>query len=197
VETPGAFAVPGTTTSAQLEAVREAFLDTARRGRELAAALDAAAWARRPASGGWSAAECLGHLNITTKTMAPLMREAIDRAHTSGQPPASALKADLLGRLLAWFLEPPYRVRGTTRPAFVPSADLPKASVLEEWDRQHRELGALVDLARGTAIDRVKIVSPFDPRGRLRYSVYSAFLILVAHERRHLWQASKAAGFGA
>ena len=37
---------------------------------------------------------------------------------------------------------------------------------------------------------RMKIVSPFDKR--VRYNLVSAFHILAAHERRHLWQAEQA-----
>jgi DinB superfamily len=176
----------------QLDAVRDALEETARRGRELAARLDDETWRRRPATGGWSAAECLAHLNLTTDAMAPLMGAAIDRARQSGQSPPARLKPDLLGRALAWFLEPPYRMRARTQPAFVAQADLPKASIMDAWDRGHRDLAALVEGARGVPIDGVKIVSPFDPRGLMKYSVYSAFLILAAHERRHLWQASRA-----
>jgi hypothetical protein len=106
--------------------------------------------------------------------------------------PPARLRADLMGRLLAWLLEPPSRVKTKTPPAFVPVADLPKADGLAAWDRAHATLADLVARARGAPIDRVKIVSPFDPRGKLKYSVYSALLILAAHERRHLWQASRA-----
>lgn len=176
---------------AQLDAIRHDLHEAARRGRDLAASLDDAAWRRRPPDGGWSVAECLVHLNLTTDAMVPLMDEAVARASQAGQPSPAKLKADLLGRALAWFLEPPYRIRAKTGAAFVAGADLPKAAVMEKWDRCHRELDALLDRSRGVAIDRVKIVSPFDPRGRMKYSVYSSFLIIAAHERRHLWQASR------
>jgi hypothetical protein len=36
----------------------------------------------------------------------------------------------------------------------------------------------------------MKIISPFDRR--VRYNVFSAFRIVVAHQRRHLWQAEQA-----
>ena len=34
------------------------------------------------------------------------------------------------------------------------------------------------------------VISPFDKR--VKYNMYSAFRILIAHERRHLWQAEQA-----
>jgi len=179
--------------NAQLDAVRDALRQTERRGHELAASLDEAAWRNRPVSGGWSVAECLAHLNLTTWGMLPLIEDAIDRARQLGGEAPETLRSALLGRALAWFLEPPYRIRVRTQPAFVAGADLPKIAVLGEWNRAHEALVAVVDRSRGLPIDRVTIVSPFDPRGKMRYSVYSAFLVLAAHERRHLWQAARVA----
>jgi hypothetical protein len=43
---------------------------------------------------------------------------------------------------------------------------------------------------RGLALDRVKITSPFAENRK--YSAYSAFVLIPAHKRRHLWQAEQA-----
>jgi hypothetical protein len=51
----------------------------------------------------------------------------------------------------------------------------------------------LVDCLRaadGVALDRATLISPFNRR--LRYNLLSAFAILAAHERRHLWQVEQA-----
>ena len=47
-------------------------------------------------------------------------------------------------------------------------------------------------IRKGRDLNRLKIVSPFG--ARLSYNVYSAFRVLAAHERRHVWQAERAAG---
>ena len=44
--------------------------------------------------------------------------------------------------------------------------------------------------ARGFAIYRVKLVSPFAEK--MKYNAYSAFVLITAHNRRHLWQAAQA-----
>jgi hypothetical protein len=36
------------------------------------------------------------------------------------------------------------------------------------------------------------MISPFD--SRVRYNLFSAFRIIAAHQRRHLWQAEQAIG---
>ena len=60
-------------------------------------------------------------------------------------------------------------------------------------DRRREEnvkLAALIDRARGLATTTVKIASPFD--ARVKYNVYAALRITLAHARRHLWQARQA-----
>jgi ubiquinone biosynthesis protein UbiJ len=55
--------------------------------------------------------------------------------------------------------------------------------------RQERIVAAL-RRCRGRAIDQVKIASPVD--SRIRYSIWSSFVVNAAHQRRHLWQAEQA-----
>lgn len=70
---------------------------------------------------------------------------------------------------------------------FVPSALGSMDAILREFDASQDDLTALLGRAAGVALDRVKIVSPFD--GRVRYNAWSALRILAAHQRRHLWLA--------
>jgi hypothetical protein len=44
--------------------------------------------------------------------------------------------------------------------------------------------------ARSLALDAENIHSPFAEN--MEYNVYSAFVIIAAHNRRHLWQAGNA-----
>ena len=46
----------------------------------------------------------------------------------------------------------------------------------------------LVHRSAGKQIDQQKMKSPF---ANMHYNVYSAFRIIAAHDRRHLWQARK------
>ena len=56
-------------------------------------------------------------------------------------------------------------------------------------ERQERMVAAL-RRCRGRAIDEVNMASPVDRR--IRYSIWSSFLIVAAHQRRHVWQAEQA-----
>jgi hypothetical protein len=144
----------------------------------------------RPSSTSWSAAECISHLSISSESFLAPLRASIDGARAKGMTAKRRPKMDLLGRVLKWFLEPPIRQRVKTAAPFVPKSVRAKAEAFGEFAALQSKLTDILHDTRGLDLNRMKIVSPFDKR--IRYNVYSAFRILVAHERRHLWQAEQA-----
>ncbi|HET7434667.1 MAG TPA: DinB family protein [Thermoanaerobaculia bacterium] len=160
------------------------------RARTLTEKTDARHFTVRPHPASWSAAECLAHLSISTEMFLPVLRDAIDRARRSelrgkGQP-----TMDILGRVLRWFLEPPIRQRVKTSQPFVPKSTRARADAFAEFRSLQEKLLAMIEEARGLDLKKMKVVSPFDKR--VRYNVFSAFRIIAAHQRRHLWQAEQA-----
>ena len=103
---------------------------------------------------------------------------------------AHQYKADVLGRFLAWLLDPPFRTKTKTTKPFEPIAVTTKTAVITEFEQLQ---GALLERVRrcdGRDLERMKVVSPFNASAR--YNLYSALIILCAHQRRHLWQADRA-----
>ena len=161
---------------------------TARAG-ELGA-LDDATFQTRPPGGGWSAAECIAHLSLTTAAVLP----GIDAALPTGRRDVAdrrRYRRGVVGSLLAWSLEPPARLRFQTLPAFVPGGTRSKGAILDEFARLQGELADRMRGASGLDLNQLRIRSVFN--ARLSYNVYAAFCILLAHERRHLWQGERAA----
>ena len=149
----------------------------------------------RPPSGGWSAGECLLHLNLTSERFAPVLEEAVARARAEGLTGTGSFRLDVVGWLLCRLLEPPYRLRTRTPPPFVPDPDgtsARKADVMTAFDTWQARLSAIVRSGEALALDRVRVVSPF--AAGVKYSVYSALRIIPVHQRRHLWQAERATG---
>ena len=140
---------------------------------------------RRPASGGWSAAQCVAHLTVTNQHYFLMLRDALAQAPSGDGP----YKMDMRGRLLRWILEPPYRSRVKTIPSMEPAAGEDPAKVLAAFLAGQQELASILDAARGKALGSVQITSPFNRR--MKYNAYSCFVVLAAHERRHLWQAEQ------
>ena len=169
----------------------EAELDEAtKRAWQLVRTTDPRLFTVRPNPASWSAAECLSHLSISTEMFLPVLREAIDTAKAKGWTSTKKPSMDLLGRVLRWFLEPPIRKRVATAAPFVPKSVRAKAEAFGEFSSLQARLLDLINEASGLDLRRMKVVSPFDKR--VKYNVYSAFRILVAHQRRHLWQAEQA-----
>jgi len=141
---------------------------------------------QRPLSGGWSVAECLEHLNLTTRAFLPLWSSACAQAPEGDGPYA----LDFWGKVLVWLMEPPSRFRLPTTQSFQP-ATAPADVVLPAFLDYQEQLAAMLEAVRGRRIDHVKVASPFNQY--MKYSVYSGFRICAAHQRRHMLQAERAA----
>ena len=173
-----------------LEEVEAELDDATKRAWQLVKSTDPRFFTVRPTPGSWSAAECLSHLSISTEEFLPLLRNAIDEAKAKGFTSTKKPSMDVVGRVLRWFLEPPIRQRVKTAAPFVPKSVRAKAEAFGEFSSLQSKLVDLMHEAEGLDLKKVKLVSPFDKR--VKYNVYSAFRIIVAHQRRHLWQAEKA-----
>ena len=140
---------------------------------------------QRPASGGWSIAECLMHLVLTTDEYLNVADAAFLNAPRGT---AKTFKRDLVGRILAWTLEPPYRMKSKTLPAYIPDPAALDDAVPRFVASQNLLLETL-NRANGILLDKVMVQSSFNPR--IHYNLLSFFAILAAHQRRHLWQAER------
>ncbi len=146
----------------------------------------------RPSAGGWSALECVAHLNITSDAFLPVLSAGLARAPSSqGDAP---LRMGVAARLFLWYMNPPYRTRSKTPARFEPEKVDDIAGVFAAFDSRQARVLALLQEAKGRAIDRVQVVSPFD--ARFSYNLFAAFKLFAAHQRRHIWQAERVGGRG-
>ena len=173
-----------------LDEVEQELNEATRRAWNLIHSNDGRLFTVRPTPGSWSAAECLSHLSISTEMFLPVLTQALEDARRRGLTSTRKPTMDLLGRVLRWFLEPPIRQRVKTGAPFVPRSVRAKAEAFGEFASLQSKLTEILTSARGLDLQKVKIVSPFDKR--VKYNLYSAFRILAAHQRRHLWQAEQA-----
>lgn len=173
----------------QLETIRRALRDAQAAVEKLANATTDAQWISRPASGGWSASECIAHLTLTTDVYIRLLNDARARIPAGAAPPAR-FKMGVVAWLLAKSLEPPAKGRTRTQPQFVPGSAAPKAETVSEFVRGQQALIAWIDTNAKAALNLAMITSPFN--ARLRYNAYAALRITTAHQRRHIWQAERA-----
>jgi DinB superfamily len=176
----------------QLALVKEELLYARERARAVCRRLDQVTWAARPSPDSWAIGECLTHLNITSERLIPLIDDAIRDGRARKLEGNGPYSKGLIGWALQRFLEPPYKMKTKTPDSFHPAVVDPMGETLERFDYLQLELQVRIDRSAGLAIDRLRLVSPFD--ARVKYNLYATFCILAAHQRRHLWQAERVRG---
>ena len=173
-----------------LEELEVQFTDICTRFQALASSAGPELCAARPDPDSWSAAECVQHLNLSSDAYLPVWQQLIAAAGPRKSELSAPYGIDFWGRLLSWILEPPPRIRSKTLAPFEPMGNEQVQEIFEQFvDRQQRIIGAL-RRCRGRAIDKISMASPVD--SRIRYSIWSSFVVNAAHQRRHLWQAERA-----
>ncbi len=167
----------------QLDSVRHEVESITLRAANLFAGRNPADLAIRLEATSWSAVECLDHLTQTADAFIPAIASAM-----AGAPRLTtnrALRTGALTRLFIRNLEPPYRLRFKVLTPLIPRRS-DYDSAWGAFEESQAQLAKTIRSAAGLAIDRVRVESPV--YARFRYNIYGALCMLVAHERRHLWQ---------
>jgi hypothetical protein len=174
---------------ADIKALDEGLEALERETQAVAAGLTEATGGWRPREGAWSVAECFDHLATANRVYLVAMREAAVRARQEGRMRRGPATPGFFGGMFVRSLEPPpsrlsklkapRKIRPRTAP---PLSDALGAFVATQHDaraflREHADL----DLAG------VRFANPFIPG--VRFSLATGLHVIVAHEKRHLWQA--------
>ena len=174
----------------QLAAIQEELDRLSSRATQIRNSTTDESFNKRPQAGSWSAAECVTHLSLTTSAYLPLIDQALAMGSSKRMPPSHRYRRDFNGWLLSWMLEPPARMKVKTAKPFEPVAPKSRAQTIDEFSRFQAELKKRITNANGRDLEHISIVSPFN--SKMKYNLYSAFAILLTHQRRHLWQAEQA-----
>jgi len=173
----------------QLEAVAAEFDSARRRLHDLAHTAPADAWLRRADPQRWSMGECVAHLNLTSKAFVPLVEAALTEGRALPRHAGGPYRRNFTGWLLWRFSGPAPRQRVKTAAPFIPSGQQPLAQLLAEFDAWHARQLEYTRAADGFALEKVRIVSPFN--AGVKYNLYACLTILPRHEHRHVWQAEQ------
>ena len=137
----------------------------------------------------WSIALCLDHLTVANTVYGASIRGAVDRARAAGWARRGAGAPGVFGRWFIASLEPPVK-RRTSAPAKIkPRPVTSRVEILAAYHRAHDDLRRLVADAAAIDINRATFSNPFLPLIKVR--VATAFKVIAAHDRRHLWQAEQ------
>jgi hypothetical protein len=175
---------------AQLKEIVDEFTSARARLDALARRVPDDDWGVRRDPERWSVSENIEHLNLLDEECIPVIEQALAQARAAGGPAPRRYRRDLLGWFLWRIMPPPVRfMRTRSKPGFVPTATLPPEQIRARFERIQDSLLALTAASDGLPIDRIRIVSPVDPRAR--YNLFAALGILARHQHRHLWQAEQ------
>lgn len=141
----------------------------------------------RPASDAWSVAECLEHLNVTARLYLPRLDQGIADAIRRGRYGEGPFRYSLLGRWFANSQEPPARFKVRAPKSFHPGPTRPRAEIVAAFRAYQVQFVDRLRQANGLDLARARVSSP--AAAWLRFSLGSGFALMIAHERRHLWQA--------
>jgi hypothetical protein len=142
----------------------------------------------RPEPGRWSVAECLAHLNQSLSKVLPAIDNAIDSGRSRGLLASGPFRYGLFARLMVASMEPPPRYRMRSPKIFrLAPAEYRSASLLPQFLAVRDRLAERVRASDGLNLKRVIVTSPASRFFRMPLGAYLAFLL--AHERRHVWQA--------
>jgi hypothetical protein len=169
-----------------------------REARDVVAGLDDARANWQPRGGAsWSVAQCLDHLAVANATYVEAMAEAAARARGRGHSRRGPVSPGLFASLFIRELEPPVRRRMRNPRVIAPTSALPAAEALSRFLRSQDGVRRLLDEAKDLDLS-VRFANPYVPG--LSWRLQAGFLIVAAHDRRHLWQARRVradAGFPA
>ncbi|MEP6715939.1 MAG: DinB family protein [Terriglobia bacterium] len=171
--------------TSDLQSLDEALASNERAVRQVVSGLTQAQLESQP-TGGWSILQCLEHVTLSNESYTHAIGKCL---HASQRPRRGTIAPSAGGRWFLTQLEPPVtrRVRAPSRIA--PGSGRTSGEILRAFDQSHAKIRKLIPLASTRDLNAIKFRNPLLPLLRVRAG--TGFLIMAAHERRHLWQANK------
>lgn len=173
--------------ASELDAFRVQFEQLADETDALAGTLTEEQFNWRPPTGTWSVAQCVDHLNVTARMYLPRLDEGIAEAIRRGLYGGGPFRYNWLGRMFVHIVAPPPRFRVKAPKEFQPAPSRRKPETLAAFRAYQVQFIDRLRQANGLDLARARVQSP--AAKYLRIPLGSGFALMVAHERRHLYQA--------
>lgn len=141
----------------------------------------------RQEAGRWSIGECLDHLNVTADFYQPMIDSRMSEGRAQGKLSQGPFRHGWLGNRFVGALEPPVKTKFKAPKKFVPPPDRSMDEVATKFFAAQEEFSNLIRRANGLDLARIRVQIPATKL--FRVSLGQALALMIAHERRHLWQA--------
>lgn len=154
------------------------------------------AWRAVPTQ--WGLSEICSHLATITDIYLPAIDDAVRRGHADAAYSDRPFQGNVVSRLLVWSMEPPVRIRMRAPRVLRPPPERDPAIARQAYRSAQGAFELRLERAAGLDLAHVRVQPP-TLKG-LRLALGTVLALLLAHERRHLWQATvirKSAAFPA
>ncbi len=141
-------------------------------------------WAPEP--GRWSVGENVSHLRTLNTRYIEAIDAAIAAARARGNTGFERYTPGLVGGFMVRFMEPPVKRRVRTPAVFVSEGARNWGEERAGYHATHAALEERLHAAGGISLNKARVASPASRLLRLKLG--DAFALLLAHDRRHLWQ---------
>ncbi len=142
----------------------------------------------RPTPAQWSLADLCGHLATAAELYIAELDIAISRGHADAAYSDRPFTGTMVSRLIVWSMEPPVRVRMRSPKDMRPDPSELPARARQRYRTAQRSLEVRMERAAGLDLAHVRVRLP--EIRQVRLSLGGVLALLLAHERRHLWQAT-------
>lgn len=143
----------------------------------------------KPSAEQWSVGQCFDHLIVTNRCFFPDLERVASGKYKSSLWGRVSPLSGFFGRLILKALDPE-KGRKTKAPrVFEPSKSDVAADVIERFTAHQTELSTRMRATAGADLRRLKVTSPVTSVAT--YSLFDAYRIVVAHERKHFEQARR------
>jgi len=148
---------------------------------------------QRPHEKGWSALECIAHLNSYADFYIPAFKDAISHAHSKGWYAVADFNSTWIGRYSISSILPENRHKKLKSPKQHNHFESARSKEdIHFFAEKLEQLNQLVGDAKSIDLNKAKVSIEIMPLLKLRLGDFFPFLIL--HQSRHLEQAMEATG---
>ena len=179
------------------KALSEAYRSTVTRTNALFENADDTMAAEQPSEHRWSMLDCIGHLTKIGEAYVDRIGRTLDKTADrgghgihGGHGPADEVRFSFIGRYMIRKMEPPPRLKIKSPRAYVPQSIGSIEETSGYFIALQHEMLRLLDRMAAQRTPRTWMSSPIIPAIILPLPDW--FGLVVAHARRHLWQAEQA-----
>lgn len=143
----------------------------------------------RPQYDAWSILECISHLNETGQMYLNGINNVMRKTPRKTSGIDYGLKLSLKAKLSIYMMKPPYRFKMRTMKQFRPGDTSHKEEILLGFINIQTDFINILDQSAFHHLQKVKFYSPVSRK--IKFNFYEVVSFILAHERRHIWQAEQ------